>query len=140
MERNEILIVIAAVLAVCVLIAGIRMVRGDNGEDAESSTIVTQSPPIQITAATTNYWDYLHAQTETTTTTELTGEGTDTQSSDAAGGEPAQTDSTGEGTQTDTTGTGAVVTEQGSDDFVISQGSESAAPVSPNEPYFIPMQ
>ena len=65
MERKEIFIVIAVCAAVCLLIAGIRY---SSPEDETSINIdsLTLQTGTRAPTTTTNYWDRLHKETETT--------------------------------------------------------------------------
>lgn len=64
MERKEILIVVAVCAAVCLLIAGMRSVFGAP-EDSSDTDSVLQTTPSFLTSST-DYWDKIRQETETT--------------------------------------------------------------------------
>ena len=117
MERKEIFILIAVCLAVIILAAVAKTLRGHIAEDSEDSPAVTDEQP-NAPAVTTNYWDYLRAQTETTAVqtdengdpieegtdlTDATGiAGTDTTGEADGDDQPAATESTSVATETTT--------------------------------------
>ncbi len=72
MERKIIIGMLVSIVAVAALIFCIKQVTGD-GKPSDST--VDTPPTIQTSeTTTTDFWDYLHGQTETTTTTVATDE------------------------------------------------------------------
>lgn len=120
MEKNEIMIVIAAVIAVCVMVAIVSLLRGEKEDKKPESLPEPPAVSNLILTTTTDYWDYLREQQATTTVTEATdetgvsGDVTGTETGDVSGtepgegGEPAETVT---GAETTTT-TASAVTEQ----------------------------
>lgn len=76
MEHKEILAVICAVLAVCILIGVVNMFHEETISEDEMPQITTVSTEYVMTV-TTNYWDYLRQQQGETTYAEITGSGSD---------------------------------------------------------------
>ena len=94
MEKNEIMIVIAAVIAVCVMVAIVSLLRGEKEDKKPESLPEPPAVSNLILTTTTDYWDYLREHVSGTETGE--------------GGEPAETVT---GAETTTT-TASAVTEQ----------------------------
>ncbi len=106
MERKIIIGMLVSILAVVgVIFAAKRITGGDTPADSAVDT-----PPTIETSetTTTDFWDYLHGQTDTTTTTVATDENGNPVTTTAAtdeNGNPVSTEETTTTSQTETTTT-----------------------------------
>ncbi len=113
MEMKQILAIIITCVAVCVLIAVMRLIRGTDEQPEEGSSLPTMSA-ITLPTTTESYWDELRRQQEavnttstaiiTTMTTTVEGQTADVETD--ASGNPVTTlrpESVESGQQTDAT-------------------------------------
>ncbi|GEM_PF-2687852 len=120
MERKEIYILIAACLVVCALVGCVNMLRNSAAEEA-SSTPDTSGVESTEATVSTDYWDYLRAQTETTAVqtdengnpveaetdengNPVTTEAAENSDPEAEGSDAANTDTEDQPAETDETG------------------------------------
>ncbi|MDD5946899.1 MAG: hypothetical protein PUC41_03770 [Oscillospiraceae bacterium] len=107
MERKVIIGMLVSILAVVGVIFCAKRITG---EDTPPTSQTDPPPSIATSATTTDFWDYLHGQTETTTTTAETDENGDPVMTTAAtdeNGNPITTEANAGASTEDTTTTTA---------------------------------